>query len=77
MKACQASTQDIVNIFAPLKPAKSTMEYDSSGKASGEADVYFEIPKDAVAPMAKDRSHVQHRYIELFLNSSPKIKQDC
>uniref|UniRef100_A0A8C4W0J9 Uncharacterized protein n=1 Tax=Gopherus evgoodei TaxID=1825980 RepID=A0A8C4W0J9_9SAUR len=26
--------------------------------------------------MAKDRSHVQHRYIELFLNSSPGRKQD-
>uniref|UniRef100_A0A8C3T086 Uncharacterized protein n=1 Tax=Chelydra serpentina TaxID=8475 RepID=A0A8C3T086_CHESE len=26
--------------------------------------------------MAKDRLHVQHRYIELFLNSSPKRKQD-
>ncbi|CAM2112618.1 G-rich sequence factor 1 [Caretta caretta] len=73
----QASAQDIVNFFAPLKPAKITMEYNSSGKATGEADVHFETHEDAVAAMAKDRSHVQHRYIELFLNSSPKRKQDC
>uniref|UniRef100_A0A8C0GVT8 G-rich RNA sequence binding factor 1 n=1 Tax=Chelonoidis abingdonii TaxID=106734 RepID=A0A8C0GVT8_CHEAB len=73
----QASAQDIVNFFAPLKPARITMEYNSSGKATGEADVHFETHEDAVAAMAKDRSHVQHRYIELFLNSSPKRKQDC
>ncbi|XP_050800986.1 G-rich sequence factor 1 isoform X2 [Gopherus flavomarginatus] len=73
----QASAQDIVNFFAPLKPAKITMEYNSSGKATGEADVYFETHEDAVAAMAKDRSYAQHRYIELFLNSSPKRKQDC
>ncbi|XP_073196503.1 G-rich sequence factor 1 isoform X2 [Lepidochelys kempii] len=73
----QASAQDIVNFFAPLKPAKITMEYNSSGKATGEADVHFETHEDAVAAMAKDRSHVQHRYIELFLNSSPKRKHDC
>ncbi|XP_005304175.2 G-rich sequence factor 1 [Chrysemys picta bellii] len=72
-----ASAQDIVNFFAPLKPAKITMEYNSSGKATGEADVHFETLDDAVAAMAKNRSHVQHRYIELFLNSSPKRKQDC
>uniref|UniRef100_A0A8C4VTR8 G-rich RNA sequence binding factor 1 n=1 Tax=Gopherus evgoodei TaxID=1825980 RepID=A0A8C4VTR8_9SAUR len=73
----QASAQDIVNFFAPLKPAKITMEYNSSGKATGEADVYFKTHEDAVAAMAKDRSYAQHRYIELFLNSSPKENKDC
>ncbi|KYO31930.1 G-rich sequence factor 1 [Alligator mississippiensis] len=67
----QASAQDIINFLAPLKPVKITMEYNSSGKATGEADVHFKSHGDAVAAMVKDRSHMQHRYIELFLNSYP------
>ncbi|XP_015988421.1 G-rich sequence factor 1 isoform X1 [Rousettus aegyptiacus] len=70
----QANAQDIINFFAPLKPVRITMEYSSSGKATGEADVHFDTHEDAVAAMLKDRSHVQHRYIELFLNSCPKGK---
>ncbi|XP_073093592.1 G-rich sequence factor 1 isoform X2 [Manis javanica] len=70
----QANAQDIVNFFAPLKPVRITMEYSSSGKATGEADVHFNSHEDAVAAMLKDRSHVHHRYIELFLNSCPKGK---
>nr|XP_056711333.1 G-rich sequence factor 1 [Euleptes europaea] len=73
----QATAQDIINFFAPLKPVRITMEYNSSGKATGEADVHFETHEDAVAAMAKNRSHVQHRYIELFLNSSPSRKNGC
>uniref|UniRef100_G3UMB1 G-rich sequence factor 1 n=1 Tax=Loxodonta africana TaxID=9785 RepID=G3UMB1_LOXAF len=65
----QANAQDIINFFAPLKPVRITMEYSSSGKATGEADVHFSTHEDAVAAMLKDRSHVHHRYIELFLNS--------
>ncbi|XP_043826995.1 G-rich sequence factor 1 isoform X2 [Dromiciops gliroides] len=72
----QANAQDIINFFAPLKPVRITMEYSSSGKATGEADVHFESHEDAVAAMGKDRSHVQHRYIELFLNSCPKGKSN-
>ncbi|XP_040822659.1 G-rich sequence factor 1 isoform X2 [Ochotona curzoniae] len=70
----QANAQDIINFFAPLKPVRITMEYSSSGKATGEADVHFDSHEDAVAAMLKDRSHVHHRYIELFLNSCPKGK---
>ncbi|KAG8515223.1 G-rich sequence factor 1 [Galemys pyrenaicus] len=80
----QANAQDIINVcgipkdtyqfFAPLKPVRITMEYSSSGKATGEADVHFDTHEDAVAAMLKDRSHVHHRYIELFLNSCPKGK---
>ncbi|XP_021570780.1 G-rich sequence factor 1 [Carlito syrichta] len=57
----QANAQDIINFFAPLKPARITMEYSSSGKATGEADVHFDTHEDAVAAMLKDRSHVHHR----------------
>lgn len=35
------------------------MEYNSNGKATGEADVHFETHEDAVAAMAKNRSHVR------------------
>ncbi|XP_060103154.1 G-rich sequence factor 1 isoform X2 [Heteronotia binoei] len=55
----QATAQDIINFFAPLKPVRITMEYNSSGKATGEADVHFETHEDAVAAMAKNRSHVR------------------
>ncbi|XP_051026387.1 G-rich sequence factor 1 isoform X1 [Acomys russatus] len=55
----QANAQDIINFFAPLKPVRITMEYSSSGKATGEADVHFDTHEDAVAAMLKDRSHVR------------------
>ncbi|KAK7830875.1 hypothetical protein U0070_018419 [Myodes glareolus] len=58
----QANAQDIINVcafFAPLKPVRITMEYSSSGKATGEADVHFKTHEDAVAAMLKDRSHVR------------------
>ncbi|KAM6440955.1 G-rich sequence factor 1 [Liasis olivaceus] len=70
----QATAQDIIHFFAPLKPVRITMEYNSSGQATGEADVHFETHADAVAAMAKNKFKVQHRYIELFLNSSPSRK---
>lgn len=41
------------------------MEYSSSGKATGEADVHFDTHEDAVAAMLKDRSHVRE-YDSLF-----------
>lgn len=43
---------------------------DHTGRASGEADVEFVTHEDAVRAMSKDKGHMQHRYIELFLNSS-------
>ncbi|KAH0615765.1 hypothetical protein JD844_026235 [Phrynosoma platyrhinos] len=55
----QATAQDIINFFAPLKPVRITMEYNSSGKATGEADVHFETHEDAIAAMAKNRSNVR------------------
>uniref|UniRef100_A0A2K5QA66 RRM domain-containing protein n=1 Tax=Cebus imitator TaxID=2715852 RepID=A0A2K5QA66_CEBIM len=71
-----SNAQDIIKFFAALKPVRITMEYSSSGTATGEADVHFETHEDAVAVMLEDRSHVHHRYIEPFLNSCPKGKLD-
>ncbi|NXL44558.1 GRSF1 factor, partial [Podilymbus podiceps] len=68
----QASAQDIVNFFAPLKPTKIMVEYNSHGDATGEADVHFESHEDAVAAMAKEGSQLQCNAIELFLNEYPK-----
>ncbi|KAJ8784194.1 hypothetical protein J1605_008524 [Eschrichtius robustus] len=37
---------------------------------TGEADVEFATHEDAVADMSKDKANMQHRYVELFLNST-------
>ncbi|NXH67592.1 GRSF1 factor, partial [Hydrobates tethys] len=67
----QASAQDIINFFAPLKPTRIMVEYNSHGDATGEADVHFESQEDAVAAMAKEGSQLQCSAIELFLNEHP------
>lgn len=51
-------------------PVNIHLLQDHSGRASGEADVEFETHDDAVRAMSKDKGHMQHRYIELFLNSA-------
>ncbi|KFQ66798.1 G-rich sequence factor 1, partial [Phaethon lepturus] len=68
----QASAQDIINFFAPLKPTRIMVEYNSHGDATGEADVHFGSHEDAVAAMAKEGSQLQCSAIELFLNEHPK-----
>ncbi|NXY50296.1 GRSF1 factor, partial [Ceuthmochares aereus] len=50
----QASAQDIIDFFAPLKPTRIMVEYNSHGEATGAADVHFESREDAVAAMAKE-----------------------
>ncbi|NWR44030.1 GRSF1 factor, partial [Regulus satrapa] len=54
----QASAQDIINFFAPLKPTRILVEYNCNGDATGEADVHFKSHKDAVAAMAKEGSQM-------------------
>uniref|UniRef100_A0A8C4NK57 RRM domain-containing protein n=1 Tax=Eptatretus burgeri TaxID=7764 RepID=A0A8C4NK57_EPTBU len=66
----RATELDINNFFAPLTPLRVQIEYDPSGRPTGEADVEFSSHDDAVASMTKDKAHMQHRYIELFLNST-------
>lgn len=44
--------------FAPLRPTRILVEYNSHGDATGEADVYFKSHEDAVAAMAKEGSQM-------------------
>ncbi|GCB65729.1 heterogeneous nuclear ribonucleoprotein H-like isoform X1 [Scyliorhinus torazame] len=66
----RASEGDVADFFSPLIPVKINFEYGSDGRLTGEADVEFATHEDAVAAMSKDKAHMQHRYIELFLDST-------
>ncbi|CAG4946333.1 unnamed protein product [Colias eurytheme] len=67
----KATPQDIAYFFKPIRPVNITILYDNSGRPSGEADVEFECHDDAMRAMRRDKNNMEHRYIELFLNSSP------
>lgn len=67
----RATQQDIADFFAPVDPLNIIIMFDDNGRPSGEADVEFETHEEALRAMSKDKSHMQHRYIELFLNSTP------
>ncbi|MBN3324335.1 HNRH2 protein, partial [Atractosteus spatula] len=66
----RATEADIANFFSPLNPVRVHIDVGPNGKSTGEADVEFGSHEDAVAAMSKDKNHMQHRYIELFLNST-------
>eukprot|EP00061_Rhincodon_typus_P017830 g46710.t1 len=80
----RAREDDVAHFFSPLNPLRIHLEYGSDGRATGEADVEFATHEDAVAAMSKDKAHMrtfvafnavicnqrEHRYIELFLNST-------
>ncbi|XP_017777377.1 PREDICTED: heterogeneous nuclear ribonucleoprotein H-like [Nicrophorus vespilloides] len=66
----RASQMDIADFFKPIIPVDIHLLSDNSGRASGEADVEFACHEDAIRAMSKDKGHMQHRYIELFLNSA-------
>ncbi|NWJ09058.1 GRSF1 factor, partial [Crypturellus undulatus] len=70
----EASAQDLINFFAPLKPTRVLVEYNSHGEATGEADVHFESHEEAVAAMDKQESSAQCSSIKLFLNEHPQVK---
>ncbi|KAK0181942.1 hypothetical protein PV327_000120 [Microctonus hyperodae] len=66
----RATEQDIADFFRPIAPVNIRIILENSGRASGEADVEFATHEEAVKAMSKDKSHMSHRYIELFLNST-------
>uniref|UniRef100_A0A8C6R306 RRM domain-containing protein n=1 Tax=Nannospalax galili TaxID=1026970 RepID=A0A8C6R306_NANGA len=59
----KATENDIY--FSPLNSVRVHIEI-----VMGKADVEFTTHEEAVAAMSKDRANMQHRYIELFLNST-------
>ncbi|KAJ8281502.1 hypothetical protein COCON_G00040210 [Conger conger] len=66
----RATETDIYNFFSPLNPVRVHIEVGPDGRVTGEADVEFATHEDAVAAMSKDKANMQHRYVELFLNST-------
>lgn len=66
----QALERDITEFFAPLRPVQIIMEFTDSGRPSGAASVEFATHDDAMKAMKKHKANMQHRYIELFLNST-------
>lgn len=67
----KATPQDIAYFFKPIRPVNINILFDNSGRPSGEADVEFECHEDAMRAMRRDKNNMDHRYVELFLNSSP------
>lgn len=66
----RALESDIFDFFSPLNPVRVHIEVGPDGRVTGEADVEFASHEDAVAAMSKDKATMQHRYVELFLNST-------
>ncbi|XP_035290229.1 heterogeneous nuclear ribonucleoprotein H-like isoform X3 [Anguilla rostrata] len=66
----RATETDIYSFFSPLNPVRVHIEIGPDGRVTGEADVEFATHEDAVAAMSKDKANMQHRYVELFLNST-------
>ncbi|XP_073695474.1 G-rich sequence factor 1 [Garra rufa] len=71
----EATGEDIVKFFAPIKLVKVLVEYGPEGRSTGEADAYFRTHQDAVLAMSKDREYIMKRFIELFLNSSASMEK--
>ncbi|KAM9313385.1 heterogeneous nuclear ribonucleoprotein H2-like [Gastrophryne carolinensis] len=66
----RATETDVYTFFSPLSPVRVHIEIGADGRVTGEADVEFATHEDAVAAMSKDKANMQHRYVELFLNST-------
>ncbi|KAI2664477.1 G-rich sequence factor 1 [Labeo rohita] len=71
----EATGEDVVKFFAPIRVVKVLVEYGPEGRPTGEADAYFRTHQDAVLAMSKDREYIMKRYIELFLNSSASSEE--
>jgi len=67
----EASVQDVYSFFDGINPVDVRLLYEDSGRPKGECDVDFSTHNDAEAAMSKDKQNMGHRYIELFLKSSP------
>ncbi|KAM7084502.1 heterogeneous nuclear ribonucleoprotein H-like [Molossus nigricans] len=66
----RATENDIYNFSSLLNSVRVYIEIGPDGRVTGEADVEFATHGDAVVAMLKDKANMQHRYVELFLNST-------
>nr|KAF6450515.1 hypothetical protein HJG59_008387 [Molossus molossus] len=62
--------RDLNYCFSGMSDHRVHIEIGPDGRVTGEADVEFATHEDAVAAMLKDKANMQHRYVELFLNST-------
>ncbi|OBS63857.1 hypothetical protein A6R68_07604, partial [Neotoma lepida] len=64
------SNKDIYYFYSLLNPVRVHIEIDPNGRVTGEADIKFATHEKALAAMSKDRTNIQHRNLQLFLNST-------
>jgi len=67
----RATENDVLAFFAPLVPSAIHLRSWPNGKATGDADVEFESHADAQEAMKRNMQYMDHRYVELFLRSTP------
>lgn len=67
----ESTLQDVLDFFHPMVPVDVRLLYEASGRPKGECDVDFNTHLDCEQAMSKDKQNMGHRYIELFLKSSP------
>lgn len=68
----EAQEDDVRKFFAPTAPAQVRILYEQGGRPKGECDVDFSSHPDCEMAMKKDKQNMGHRYIELFLKSTPQ-----
>uniref|UniRef100_A0A0B7ASE6 RRM domain-containing protein n=1 Tax=Arion vulgaris TaxID=1028688 RepID=A0A0B7ASE6_9EUPU len=72
----QSVEQDVFDFFSPVQPIRCEFEFGDNGRPTGEANVDFATHQEAVEAMKKHKCNMQHRYIELFLNSEPNVRSN-
>ncbi|XP_001950119.1 heterogeneous nuclear ribonucleoprotein F-like [Acyrthosiphon pisum] len=63
----KANKNDIAKFFEPLKPVNIHFIFNNNNQPYGEANVEFGNIEDAVQAMSKNKTFMEHRYIELFM----------
>uniref|UniRef100_A0A1I7ZW69 RRM domain-containing protein n=2 Tax=Steinernema glaseri TaxID=37863 RepID=A0A1I7ZW69_9BILA len=66
----QATVQDIIDFFNPIRPAKIDILKEKTGRPSGEAIVDFYSKAELDDALSFDRRNMANRYIELFPEGS-------
>lgn len=72
----EATQGDVYQFLVPIIPVEVRILTDPSGRAKGACEVDFNTHSDAEAAMGKNKQNMGHRYIEMFLKSSPDTSDD-